>query len=68
MSVSSISEQSILKFVAILCNASKLLHEFIIFRLVFDSAHACMSQHGLFQLIGIHPHGGVNFDLPPKKA
>lgn len=24
-------------------------------------------DNGLFQLIGIHPHGGVNFDLPPRK-
>ena len=24
--------------------------------------------NGLFQLMGIHPHGGVNFDLSPKKA
>ena len=25
-------------------------------------------QNGLFQLIGIHPHGGVNLDLPLKIA
>ena len=23
--------------------------------------------NGLFRLMGIHPHGGVNFDLPPRK-
>ena len=28
-------------------------------------AHACI---GLFQLIGVHPHGGVNIALPLKKA
>ena len=30
--------------------------------------HTTQLTIGLFQLIGIHPHGGVNFDLPPKKA
>ena len=32
------------------------------------SVSSYINRNGLFQLMGIHPHRGVNFDLSPKKA